>query len=134
MNDPLDLSGVWYGRYISRVDAQENGFIAVIEEVGGAFSGTITEPDDEGGGGIRRAIVSGQRTGQALYFTKQYVGRWDHAVRYSGRIDGEGTRANGTWNVDWLVGTFTMEREKFSVEALEAEEEEVLIIGQGGER
>lgn len=127
MSDPLDLTGVWYGRYVSRVDAQENSFIALIEEVGGAFTGVITEPDDEGGGSVRRATISGQRTGQALYFTKQYSGRWNHAVRYAGRIDSAGKAVDGGWNVDWLSGGFDMEREKFSVEELEEELEEEIV-------
>ncbi len=126
MSDPLDLSGVWYGRYVSHVDPQESSFIAVIEEAGGAFTGAITEPDDHGGG-IRRATVTGRRTGQALHFVKQYSGRWDHAVRYSGRIDGEGTQVDGTWNVDWLVGIFTMERERFSAEELEEDVQEEIV-------
>lgn len=134
MNDPQDLSGVWYGHYVSRVDPQANSFIALIEETGGGFDGSITEPDREGGGGIRNAVIAGRRTGQALYFVKQYTGRWDHAVRYSGRIDGEGARVSGNWNVDGVVGTFTMEREQFSVEELEAEEAEELTVGDGRER
>lgn len=119
MNDPLDLTGVWYGRYVSRVDPQENSFIAVIEEFGNAFTGTISEPDDGGESGIRRATIAGRRTGQALYFVKQYSGRWDHAVRYAGRIDGEGRMVSGSWSVDWLTGAFDMQREKFDVEELE---------------
>ncbi|WP_066796061.1 hypothetical protein [Sphingomonas soli] len=122
MNDPLDLSGVWYGRYGSRVDDQENSFIALIEEGGGVFTGSITEPDDEGGG-IRRATIAGRRTGQALFFVKQYTGRWTHAVRYAGRIDDAGKVIDGSWSVDWLTGGFDMEREKFDAGALEAEEE-----------
>ncbi|MES2988954.1 MAG: hypothetical protein V4808_13695 [Pseudomonadota bacterium] len=117
MNDPLDLTGVWYGRYDSREEPQDNGFIALIEEEGGGFTGSISEPD--GAGGIRNATVAGRRTGQALFFTKQYSGRWSHAVRYSGRIDGEGVAVSGSWNLDGLTGSFDMQREKFSEEELE---------------
>ncbi|RYY26809.1 MAG: hypothetical protein EOP62_08580 [Sphingomonadales bacterium] len=125
MNDPLDLNGVWYGRYDSRVEPQDNSFIALIEELGGALSGTISEPD--GDGGIRRATISGRRTGQALYFVKQYSGLWTHAVQYSGRVDGEGLVVSGTWNLDWLTGGFEMQREKFSEEELE-EDFEVEVV------
>jgi len=124
MNDPCDMSGVWYGRYASRAEPQENSFIAVIEETGGAFTGTITEPD--GGGGIRRATMAGQRTGLAIYFVKHYTGRWNHKVNYSGRIQGDGTAASGGWNLEWLWGSFEMHREKFCAEELEDELEEAI--------
>ena len=117
MNEPADMSGVWYGRYASRALPQENSFIAVLEESAGSFTGTITEPD--GGGGVRRALVKGQRTGLALYFVKQYVGSWDHSVNYSGRSDEEGLTAAGGWNLEWLWGSFEMQRERFTVEELE---------------
>ena len=117
MNDPLDMSGVWYGRYHSRMEPQDNSFIALIEEAAGGFAGTISEPD--GSGGIRGATALGRRTGQALYFIKQYKGRWNHAVRYSGRIDGEGKIVSGSWNLDGLVGSFEMQREIFYEDELE---------------
>lgn len=126
MDDPRDLTGVWYGRYLGGF--QENSFIAVLEDGGGGFSGTITEPDDEGGGGIRRASVDGSRSGAAVRFIKQYHGRWNHAVRYSGQIDDAGTTITGKWQVDWLSGTFVMEREKFSAEELEEEEAAEVVV------
>jgi hypothetical protein len=124
MSDKRDLSGVWYGSY--RGDfGNEAGFIAHLEESAGSFDGSITEPDQRGSGAILRATVSGQRDGATLRFVKQYDGSggWTHAVRYSGRIDNEGTMITGVWIVDWLRGTFSMEREKFTEEALEAEAE-----------
>lgn len=129
MSDRRDLTGVWYGSY--RYDAGSgNGFIAVFEEAGG-FTGTITEPDPHGGAGLLRATVSGQRDGTMVRFVKQYDGSggWSHAVHYSGRVDDEGTVISGTWRVDWLRGTFTMEREKFTEVELEAEEEVELPVG-----
>jgi hypothetical protein len=129
MGDARDVTGVWYGRYVGATDPQENSSIAVLEEQAGAFDGTITEPDDEGGGGIRRAHVTGRRTGSTLVFVKQYDGSngWGHAVRYAGSIDGEGTEISGSWKLDWVFGSFVMEREKFSEaeldEAVEAETE-----------
>jgi hypothetical protein len=123
MADKSDMTGVWYGRYRSQTDLQDNSFIAVLEDQGGAFDGSISEPDDRGGSGIRQAVVEGERTGATLHFVKQYTGRWTHAVHYSGRIDAEGTVITGTWVVDWVRGTFTMQREKFDAEELEDEEE-----------
>lgn len=127
MSDPRDVSGVWYGRYVSCDDHQDNGFIAVLEESGGVFSGSITEPD--GQGGIRRASVAGRRSGAMLQFTKQYRGRWNHAVLYEGQIDDRGAEATGNWKVDAAHGGFSMQREKFSAEELEDEIEEELEVG-----
>ncbi|WHU03442.1 MULTISPECIES: hypothetical protein [unclassified Sphingomonas] len=127
MSDPREMSGVWYGRYASTGGDQDNGFIAVLEEAGGVFSGSISEPD--GQGGIRNASVAGRRSSGLIQFVKQYRGRWHHAVFYEGQIDDQGTEANGRWRLDeGTTGGFSMEREKFSVEELEAEEEEVLEI------
>lgn len=126
MSDPRDVSGVWYGRYVSSVDAQNNGFIALLDEAGGVFSGSISEAD--GRGGLRRAIVAGRRSGSGIHFVKQYQGRWNHAVFYEGSVDDQGTEASGSWKVDDVHGGFAMQREKFSAEALEEEREEELKI------
>ena len=128
MSDPRDVSGVWYGRYAADQDDEHNSFIAVFEEAGGAFTGAITEPDEEQGG-IRRASARGRRNGALLRFTKQYdgTGGWVHAVRYAGTVDAEGVVIAGTWLVEGLTGGFTMEREKFDVEELEAEDDVEIV-------
>jgi len=132
MSDPRDVSGVWYGRYAADHDDEHNSFIAVFEELGGAFTGAITEPDEHPGG-IRRATVSGRRDGASLQFAKQYdgTGGWVHAVDYAGSVDAEGTVIAGTWLVEGLTGGFTMEREKFDIEELEAEEEAEIVEPTG---
>jgi hypothetical protein len=58
-------------------------------------------------------------------FVKQYDGSggWTHAVRYAGSIDGEGLEISGNWKVDWVFGSFVMQREKFSGAELEEQEE-----------
>lgn len=126
MSDPRELSGVWYGRYVSNVDAQDNGFIAMLEEAGEVFSGIISEPD--GRGGVRRATVAGRRSGARIQFVKQYHGRWNHAVFYEGNIDDRGTAVHGNWKVESLHGGFDMQREKFSAEELAEEIEEGLEV------
>lgn len=126
MSDPRDVSGVWYGRYVSRVDEQDNGFIALLEEAGGVFSGSISEPD--GQGGVRQASVAGRRSGARIQFVKQYRGAWSHAVFYEGTLDDRGTAASGNWKVEWLHGGFDMQREKFSAEELEEEIEEAIEL------
>jgi hypothetical protein len=122
MSDPRDVSGVWYGRYVSTSGRQNNGFIAVLEEAGGVFSGSISEPDE--GGGIRNATVAGRRSGGRIQFVKQYHGRWNHGVFYEGSIDDQGTEASGSWKIEHVHGGFSMQREKFSAEELEDELEE----------
>ncbi|NYT39613.1 hypothetical protein HZY97_02500 [Sphingomonas sp. R-74633] len=126
MSDPREMSGVWYGRYVSNFGNQDNGFIAVLEEAGGVFSGSISEPD--GQGGVRRATVAGRRSGARIQFVKQYHGRWNHAVFYEGSVDDQGTAVSGNWKLEHVVGGFDMQREKFSVEELEEEIEEGLEL------
>ena len=125
MSDKQDLTGVWYGRYDADVWDETNGFIALLEEGGGALSGVITERDTTGTADVRRALVSGHRDGSAVAFVKQYdgTGGHDHAIDYSGQVDAEGLEMTGIWWQRGGRGRFVMEREKFSEEALEAEEE-----------
>jgi hypothetical protein len=125
MPDKRDVTGVWYGRYDAQHWDEENGFIAVLEETGGAFSGVITERDTTGSVDLRRALVTGHREGTAVRWIKQYDGTGGHvhAINYAGRIDAEGTEIIGTWAQKWARGRFVMEREKFSEAELEAEEE-----------
>ncbi|MDT8757607.1 hypothetical protein MZO42_02755 [Sphingomonas psychrotolerans] len=131
MSDPQDVSGVWYGRYSADHGYEDNGFIALIEEISGTVTGTITEPD-EASRQIRRATVAGRRDGASLRFTKQYDGSggWTHAVRYSGMVDADGTLVMGRWTVEGLTGAFDMTRKKFDAEALEDEEEAEIVIGR----
>jgi hypothetical protein len=132
MADKRDVTGVWYGRYRSETDNQDNSFIANLAEAVGLVEGSISEPNDDrfGPGSVRRADVEGRRGGAKLRFIKQYDGSggFTHAVMYSGKIDAEGTVITGVWQVDWTRGTFTMQREKFDEAELEDEEEVVLTV------
>ncbi|MBX3594569.1 hypothetical protein [Sphingomonas sp.] len=122
MNDPRDLSGVWYGRYFATSwGVEENSFIAHLEDEGGAFVGTITEPDTTGAADIRRAFIDGSRSGASLRFTKQYdpAGPLAHAVAYSGTVTDDGTEVTGEWRFSGYHGSFVMCREIFSYDELE---------------
>lgn len=125
MPDKRDVTGVWYGRYDAELWDEENGFIAVLEEVRGAVSGVITERDTHGRPGLRRAVVSGTRDGATVRWVKQYdgTGGHTHAINYAGQIDAEGTEVTGIWRQRIGRGRFVMEREKFTETELEAEEE-----------
>ena len=136
MDNPKDVTGVWYGRYFATGwEVPENSFIAHLEEFGGAVDGTITEPDDTGDSEIRRAFVSGTRSADALSFTKQYdpAGPLAHSVAYTGRISDDGTEVTGEWRFSGYHGSFVMNREIFRAEELdeEAEVEETLVIELG---
>jgi len=119
-----DLTGIWYGRYDAVGRAETNTFIANLSDDGGTLSGTITEPDTSGETEVRRAFVSGARTGSQVMFVKQYDGAvLAHAVRYFGVVNGDATQIAGRWQIVRELGVFTMEREKFSTAQIEQEEE-----------
>lgn len=126
MSDTLDVSGVWYGRWnADDPRVRPNRFIAHLAEGGGQFAGTTTEPDLRRRSGIILALVEGARAGPEIRFVKQYdgSGRLAHSVLYSGRINGMGTEIGGTWRFSSYSGSFTMQRERFTTEELEAYEE-----------
>lgn len=124
MSEKRDLTGVWYGRYTGTYE--DNGFIALLNEQGGAVDGSVSERDPHGIVDIRRASVSGTRDGTAVRFVKQYDGSGglDHAVFYSGVIDGDGTEVSGRWQIDrYNSGGFVMTRESFTADELAEEQE-----------
>jgi hypothetical protein len=123
-DDPQNLGGVWYGRYDALGYADTNNFVAHLNDDNGAISGTITEPDTGGEFEVRRAFVSGNRSGSGLQFVKQYDGgALAHAVRYAGEVNADATEISGVWMIVRHHGIFTMRREKFSDIDLEREEE-----------
>jgi len=127
-DDPRNIGGIWYGRYDALGYSEANSFVARLGDDNGAISGTITEPDTRGGHGVRRAFVSGDRSGTELRFVKQYNGgALAHAVRYTGEINAEATEISGLWVIVRHHGIFTMRREKFSELGLEREEEVELV-------
>jgi hypothetical protein len=125
------LTGSWSGAYRYPGESRETVFNARIQEDGGAFIGTIQEPNDfvQSAGSVLNATIDGGRTGSAVTFTKFY----DHAdvrhsIRYDGSVDDALMRIEGRWVVHpgWS-GTFFMVREDDgeATEAAEAAEIEV---------
>ncbi|MGQ0531569.1 MAG: hypothetical protein ACT4OF_02625 [Caulobacteraceae bacterium] len=121
------LTGSWSGAYRFPGDARpETVFNVQIEEVGGAFTGALQEPNAYGfaPGQVITADIEGVRNGQSVDFTKFYDGSGGmaHAVRYEGTADSDLSRIDGKWSIprDWS-GTFFMVREDDG-EAAEAEE------------
>lgn len=133
MNDPQDVTGVWYGRYFaSSAGVEENSFIAHLDETGGEVSGTITEPDTTGMEEVRRAFVDGDRIASRLRFMKQYdpAGPLAHSVAYAGTISDDGTEVTGEWRFSGYHGSFVMNRERFHAEELDEEaavDEDIVI-------
>lgn len=133
MNDPQNVTGVWYGRYFAAsVEVEDNSFIAHLDEVAGEVSGTITEPDNSGMEDIRRAFVDGNRAGSRLRFMKQYdpAGSLAHSVAYAGTINDDGTEVTGEWRFSGYHGSFVMNREAFRAEELDEEaavDEDIVI-------
>ena len=121
------LTGAWSGAYRYPRDAgPETVFNVQIEEVGGAFTGSMQEPNlvHPGHGSVASAEIEGVRTGSAVSFAKFYDGSagMHHAVRYEGQADDALTRIEGKWIIrpDWS-GSFFMVRDDDG-EAVEAEE------------
>jgi hypothetical protein len=127
------LTGSWSGAYRYPRDVMpETVFNAQIEEVGGAFTGTIQEPNliRPDLGSVSTADLEGVRANLNVTFTKFYSanGGMGHAVRYEGVANAALTRIDGAWTIrnDWS-GTFFMTRDDDGEEA-EAEEAAEAVI------
>jgi len=129
---PLNLSGLWMGRYAYPLGAgPTTPFLARLEDEGGALSGTIIEPNTIGGSSDSlEAVLSGSRVGSAVDFTKVYDGASDaaHAVDYVGRLSDDGNTITGVWSLEQLDGTFEMYREAVWEEKA-GQEAEVVRLG-----
>ncbi len=121
------LTGSWSGAYRYPRDAfPETVFNAQIEEVNGAFVGSIQEPNgfSPSLASVLLAEIEGVRTGATVIFSKFYNDAGImHAVRYEGAADANLTRIDGRWVIpnEWS-GTFFMTRDDDGA-AAEAEEQ-----------
>ncbi|MEZ5957858.1 MAG: hypothetical protein R3C27_11685 [Hyphomonadaceae bacterium] len=120
------LTGSWSGAYRYPGDAMpETVFNALIEEVAGAFTGKIEEPNltRAWAGPVNTALIEGARESAQLNFIKYYTGDggMHHMVMYQGVVDDGFTRIDGAWTVPgaWS-GTFFMTRDDLG-EAADAE-------------
>jgi hypothetical protein len=132
----LDLSGRWTGLFNYPRGLPPVGFEADLREVGGCFTGTISEPDDDpqGTGRGLQAIVEGQRQDSAVTFAKIYedAERRPEPVFYSGTLQSDGNEISGRWEIQgqWS-GTFLMIREAGVAEAAEVEAGEEVPLPDG---
>lgn len=111
------LTGSWSGAYRYPVGGwPETVFNVQIEEIAGAFTGSIQEPNltRAGFGPIATSDIDGVRSGQAVSFTKFYDGSggMHHAVLYEGAANEALTRVEGRWTIPRDgSGTFFMTRD-----------------------
>lgn len=121
--DSRNLTGAWFGSFGYLGTGQEDvSFIAALEEVDGAVSGTTSEPNSIGDGSDHlSAVISGARDGGEVTFVKMYDGASDaaHSVAYAGTINDDGTRISGFWQLESWSGGFEMNRTQIQEEELE---------------
>lgn len=118
------LSGSWSGAYRYRFSGRETVFNAQIEERGGAFIGSIQEPNDFADAGpVLHASIEGSREGSSVSFIKFYDhANIRHSIRYEGQIDPNLTSIEGRWTIGpQSSGTFFMVRDDDG-EAVDIEE------------
>ncbi len=110
-----NLTGFWVGRY-----SYDGGigdvvqFLVLLDEQGGALSGTISEPNSIGLSSRElHAFLSGHRNGADIAFAKTYDGASDaaHRVDYHGQLNSEATEIIGRWAIAPEGGDFMMRRE-----------------------
>jgi len=109
---PMDLSGAWWGQY-RYLTGRAVGFWAILDDSGGAFTGTSSEPNRIGDTtDLLHAVLRGTREGSAVRFVKAYDGASDaaHAVDYAGTLDRSGERIAGEWRLSTARGSFEMRR------------------------
>jgi len=129
------LTGAWSGAYRYAHNAMpETVFNAQIEEVAGAFTGAVQEPNltRPALATVATSDIEGVRSGQTVTFTKFYDGSagMAHAVHYEGSVNAALNRIEGRWRLaGGESGTFFMTRDDDG-EAAEAEERAEATLGQ----
>jgi len=122
MTDPLDMTGLWTGRYwYPEPWEPSTGFVVTISDHAGSLSGTTTEASDVFVGVDERADLRGTRSGTSVSFHKYYdgTGAYGHSVTYGGLLSADGQQVEGQWSFDDYAGSFIMSR---SLQAFQAEE------------
>jgi hypothetical protein len=109
--------GVWNGVYYYPDDAKTPvKFEMIVIQNGATVAGFMKEPNTFGKRNepLLHAVFKGRiddETGQ-WKFTKTYDGTAgeNHDVAYEGKTSREGTKVEGTWKLNDLVGRFTLEK------------------------
>ena len=115
-DDRLNMTGMWEGTFAyPAFEGPTTPFVAHFSDVDGVLSGSIIEPNTIGFASDElEALLSGNREGRAVDFTKTYDGSSDaaHAVDYVGQLSDDGDSVTGVWSLAELDGTFEMHRER----------------------
>jgi hypothetical protein len=109
-------------------------FNAQIEESGGAFVGSVQEPNlTRGGPSVLHAEIEGTRNGRTITFTKFYAedAAFSFAIRYEGEADEALMRIDGRWTNPSWSGPFFMVRDDEGQAEEAAERAEVASSGSG---
>ena len=125
-----DLSGRWDGSYAYPATLKPVPFSAELRDHQGRLSGEIFEPaPDYLPPGELAALVTGERSGSGVRFTKVYdlLDHFRDPVSYHGTLDEEECEIAGKWSISpgWS-GTFVMTRQKEAEAEVEEEAEEVV--------
>lgn len=116
-----DVTGRWEGIFNYPGDLPPNGFVATLIEQAGVVTGETDEAGDRGAS--LPAVITGERVGSAVRFTKRYDDRARaHPVDYAGTLSPEGDEIVGEWTIPGIwSGSFIMVRQQERV--VKAEEE-----------
>lgn len=110
------LTGVWDGLYKQPGRKRHVSFTATLIDTGSLVTGSTYEPCNVPDCPIKthHATLSGERTGQAIAFTKSYAppGYGYDVVNYAGTLSTDGTEIAGSWRIprSGLSGEFLMIR------------------------
>lgn len=130
----LNLTGRWWGDYHYPAHiGPTTPFLAHIEETDGRFTGTIIEPDEDGGPTLE-ARIEGWRQGTSVDFTKCYAADapvgYEFPVDYVGRLSDDGTMISGIWSLLEMDGAFEMHRDAAASEQAETRESIAVPVGE----
>jgi hypothetical protein len=93
----IDISGSWLGTYWQ--NDQPTRFEASLVEGGNSLSGNSLSGNILDDNGLGEAIVTGDRLGSRVNFTKCYVSGSQEPVSYIGTIGEDGNSMQGTWRI-----------------------------------
>lgn len=118
-----DVTGRWEGIFNYPQNLPPNGFVATLIEQAGVITGDTDEASDRDVdlGATLPAVITGERVGSAVRFTKRYDDRvCAHPVDYAGTLSPEGDEIVGEWTISGIwSGSFIMVRQPGPIATVE---------------